>query len=235
MSGGVDERRRRPRGRPKVVEHREPGHGRPLTSTSATAPQTTRCILEAARDILERCGLRAMTMAAVARGAHVDPKTVVYHFRDRAGLLEAVVDFLYHDTFADFAQAARSIADPELRWAELLRTIRSFAGDPQVSRAYFAVLTEALFDDALRERIGRLMIGSMREATPLIYGESARDATASGQLPTLDLLLQAAIDGIELHHAICSEEYPLGDVLDLLERLAMDERRRQIDALSDGA
>jgi AcrR family transcriptional regulator len=205
-----------------------------LDSPSEMAPHTAQRILEAARDILGSCGIRKMTLAAVAREAHVDVKTVAYHFGDRRGLLEALCDFLYHDLFAEFAQVAVGISSPEARWAELLRTLRKYTGDPLVSRAYYSILTESLFDVRLRERISRLMAWGMQESMAYVYGESARNLKALNQVPALDLLLLAAIDGIELHRGLWSDEYPAKDVLDLLERLAIQERRRQLEGADQG-
>ena len=54
-------------------------------------------LLEAARELVERCGPRAVTMDAVATAAGVGKGTVFRRFQSREGLMAAVLD---HSEFA---------------------------------------------------------------------------------------------------------------------------------------
>ena len=81
----------RGRGRPREVVRREPGTGAPLALTLADYQRTTRAILEAARDIILRLGMHALTLRRVAEEAHVDVTTVSCHLGSRSGLLEELL------------------------------------------------------------------------------------------------------------------------------------------------
>jgi AcrR family transcriptional regulator len=59
----------------------------------AAAAQTRRAILEAAQSLFEQRGWAGTTIAAVARAAHVSPKTLEAVFGTKAALLRATVDF----------------------------------------------------------------------------------------------------------------------------------------------
>lgn len=58
----------------------------------ADAARNRRRILEAAHDLVERHGARALTVATVARAAGVGAATVIRRFGDKSGLLSALLD-----------------------------------------------------------------------------------------------------------------------------------------------
>ena len=56
------------------------------------AARNREALLEAALGLVERCGVEAVTMDAVAEAAHVGKGTVFRRFGSRAGLMAAVLD-----------------------------------------------------------------------------------------------------------------------------------------------
>lgn len=191
----------------------------PLDYRVADYPPTTRAILDAAHRVLRRAGTKGLTMAAVAREAHVDVTTVSYHFSTRHGLIEALMDRLYADNAADFADAAHSLTEPRERWHSYLQAVRQMYEDHDATRAYFDIAALALRDPALRPRLARLNSWTIDSFIDAIGVEPGPDTQALAEL------VFAAIDGIELHNALAGEDYPLAEVLDALEALMVQAQQ----------
>ena len=216
---------RRGRGRPREVVRRPPGEGTPLAQRPQDYPATTRAILEAAQRVLLKNGTAGLTLIAVAREAHVDVTTVSYHFGTRHGLLEALLDLLYSDPVADFAEQAASLPERTDRWAAYIAAVRRICQDREASRSYFEITTLALRDEVLRTRLARLNTWTIDVFGEALYGTANLDARNRA----LGEFVFAAVDGIELHHAISPDDYPLDEVLTLLEHLVL----RTLDGFQD--
>lgn len=214
----------RSRGRPSEVVQRHPGEGLPIGLRPADLQPTSRAILEAAQHLLVTDGMRSVTLAAVAREAHVDVTTVSYHFTTREGLIEALMDSLYATPVADLVETARELPDVKDRWHAYLVAVRAMYGLPESAQtipadtqAYFEIATYALRKSSLRARLARLQEWKL---------QAFLDEFAALELPSiaaLGELIFAAIDGIELHRAIAGADYPIDDVLTMLERLVLRE------------
>ncbi|MFJ7496131.1 TetR/AcrR family transcriptional regulator [Streptomyces sp. NPDC097727] len=205
---------RRRRGRPTEIVRRPSGQGAPLSHRPSDDQPTSAAILDAAQYVLLREGTKGLTLVAVARHAHVDVTTVSYHFGTRAGLIEALMDRLYADPTADFAERASTLDDPASRFRTYLQGVRRMYEDRTATQAYFEIATLALRDPALRVRLGRLLTWTVAAFSEAI-------AAQPDALPPLPLaeLVYAAVDGIEMHHALVGDSYPTDAVLDLLETL----------------
>jgi AcrR family transcriptional regulator len=158
-------------------------------------------------------------MAAVAREAHVDVTTVSYHFSARNGLIEALMDRLYADNAADFAAAARELAEPQDRWHSYLQSVRQMYDDHDATRAYFDIAALALRDPARRLRLARLNGWTIDTFIDAIGVDPDPGTRALAEL------VFAAIDGIELHHALAGDDYPLDAVLGALETLMLQAQQ----------
>ncbi|MGI5322326.1 TetR/AcrR family transcriptional regulator [Actinomadura nitritigenes] len=181
-------------------------------------PPTSRAILEAAYRILLRSGTSGLKMAAVAREAHVDVTTVSYHFGTRYGLIEALMDRLYSGPTSEFAAAVRELPGPQERSHAYFQSVRSMYSDPKATQAYFEIQVLALRDPALRARLASLNNWIIHEfADAIAPGQQGFDRARSE-------LIFAAVDGIELHRAIAGDDYPVDDVLALLEKLVTPEQ-----------
>ncbi len=203
------------RGRPREVIRRPPGQGTPLEYRPADYPATTRAVLDAAHRVLLREGTKGLTLVGVAREAHVDVTTVSYHFGTRHGLIEALMDRLYAEPAADFAEAAGHLADPPARWRAYLQSVRRMYADHDATRAYFDIAALALRDPALRRRLAALNNWTIASFT------DAMGVPPDPAVPALAELVYAAVDGIELHYALAGDDYPLDQVIQLLEKLVL--------------
>jgi AcrR family transcriptional regulator len=210
---------KRGRGRPREVVRRDPGTAAPLGTTLADLQPTTRAILEAARDIVLRLGMHALTLRRVAEEAHVDVTTVTYHFRTRSGLLEALVYAVYAEPVAAFAAEIETCATPDERAQAFFRTLRREFADAQGGAVYAAILAEALRDEGLRARLAALNAWTIRAFAEAVYGADADALLADPRAHAAMQLLAAAVDGVEAHHHIDPDGFDLEAVLDLLEEL----------------
>ncbi|MFI1379772.1 TetR/AcrR family transcriptional regulator [Embleya sp. NPDC020886] len=211
---------RRGRGRPREVVRRNPGEGTPLDRRPADSPRTTAAILDAAHRVLLRAGTAGLTLVAVAREAHVDVTTVSYHFGTRHGLIEALMDRLYQDQAVDFADKARELPPGQERWQVYLDGVVRMCQDGDATRAYFAIAALGLRDDALRARLAKLNAWTVRAFADTINADAASDERPlldPERLRTIGEFVYAAVDGIELHHALGDDTYPLRDVLAILD------------------
>jgi AcrR family transcriptional regulator len=210
---------KRGRGRPREVVRREPGTAAPLGTRLADYQPTTRAILEAARDIVLRLGMHALTLRRVAEEAHVDVTTVTYHFGTRSGLIEALVFAIYAEPVAAFAAEIETSATPDERAQAFFRTLRREFADAQVGAVYAAIQAEALRDDRLRTRLAALNAWTIRAFAEAVYGDAADALLADPRAHAAMQLLSAAVDGIEAHHHIDPDGFDLDAVLGLLQEL----------------
>jgi AcrR family transcriptional regulator len=133
---------------------------------SSVQPQLSRdSILDAAIELVDRAGLEALTMRALARQLDVGTMTLYGYFRDKRELVDAMVDAL-----AERAPVPALRGSWRARLAELMTYLhRSLAAYPELARlrvaqpivtpgafrfteAAIAVLREAGFDAAAAAR-----------------------------------------------------------------------------------
>jgi len=210
---------KRGRGRPREVVRLEPGTAVPLGTTLADYQPTSRAILEAARDIILKLGMHALTLRRVAEEAHVDVTTVTYHFGTRSGLLEALVFAVYAEPVAAFAAEIETCPTPDERARAFFRTLRREFADARGGTVYAAIQAEALRDDRLRTRLAALNAWTIRAFAEAVYGDAANALLAAPRAHAAMQLLAAAVDGIEAHHHIDPDGFDLEAVLNLLEEL----------------
>lgn len=129
---------------------------------AAAAAQTREAILHAAKDEFEAHGWAATTVAAVAAGAAVSPKTIQALFGTKAALLAAAVDYAIAGDVAEVPviarEPARSVASApdaatmldrhaghvaaiNARSAGLAWVVESAAGSSQLVRALWEQMT----------------------------------------------------------------------------------------------
>lgn len=212
------------RGRPPEIVHRHPGEGMPVGQRTEQLQPTTRAMLQAAHTLLVRGGIKSVTMAAVAREAHVDVTTVSYHFHTREGLIESLMDSLYAEPVADLVETAREIPSPQQRWHAYLQAVRVMYGERSDSalsptapdtQSYFDIAAYALRTPSLRARLAKLQRWKVNAFLDELDAPQIPSVAALGEF------IFAAIDGIELHQAIAGEDFPLDEVLTILEDLIL--------------
>ncbi len=93
---------RRARGRPRTARVTDrPAPGLSIEDPLDSLPASARGILAAARTVLRERGFEGLTIEAVANEANVSRTLIPYHFGSRAGLVEILIDSLFHDLAVD--------------------------------------------------------------------------------------------------------------------------------------
>lgn len=147
-------------------------------------------ILDAAVQVVQRAGIAAVTFDSVAAQAELTKGGLLYHFRSREALLEAVHEHLAHQWESQLEQAAGATAD--------------HAGPRERSAAYAAVCAAS----ATRAEL-LLMVEAASDPVLSAYGQEVQNrwvpSPDSAELPQADLedfVLRLAADGLWLHESI---------------------------------
>ena len=139
---------------------------------------TPGAIVAAARKLFERQGVRVTSVASIAREANVTRELVYYHFANRNGVIEAVIDDYVEDLVESVIvwNEARIFGDTPGSLKKCIRTFRyslyDGAGRP---RPMIAVLEELGVRDAFDVR-------ATREAADCLANHIAREYAAYHQI-----------------------------------------------------
>ena len=140
-------------------------------------------ILSAARRAFAETGLAGTTIRAVARDADVDPALVYHYFGSKEGLLDAAT--------APPQRWLENVANtwttplPELGTA-LLRLVLSAWADDEIGPVLRAVLQTAAHDPGTREKLRRVVEGSLIGVSQL--GTDERDKLKRSSLISSQLM-----------------------------------------------
>lgn len=203
MSGeqGADEEAgRRPRGRPKadkVTDRTAPGLS--IENPLESLPPSARSILDAARAVLRERGFEGLTIEAVANQANVSRTLIPYHFGSRAGLVEILIDSLFHDLAVDIWQL-REAGAPGRDLHSYLELIRREGHDVAGQRDFFELMVLALRDPVLSKRVAHLF-AEYRDLDLDMAGITAGDESPWHD-PAVGAVLQAIADGLALQAAL---------------------------------
>ncbi|MGW1776298.1 TetR/AcrR family transcriptional regulator [Streptomyces sp. NPDC002104] len=176
-------------------------------------------IMEGAARVIARRGVRGLRVEELAAEAGVSTALIYYHFKDRAGILRATLEFI-NDRAGRYT-AERDPADPPLdALGELEQTLLlEFQDDPAVrenSTAWGELRASAVFDPDLREdlagatrvwiqEVGDLLgqarpmapqaalSGAAERLTALVEGLSTRWLSGSLPLPHARELMVSSI------------------------------------------
>ena len=154
--------------------------GRPARSAeSAPGPsdEVRARLLQVAQELFAARGYAAVSVRALTRAAHVSPAMIAYYFRDKSGLLDAVVDDVFERLLAqlrELAEQAPTAVDAPERLIRLY--VETFAREPWLPAF---LLREVLGGDA--ERRARFTRRFPSRIAPLVLPLLQREA-ASGRL-----------------------------------------------------
>ena len=97
--------------------------------------RTRRALLDAGRALFADMGYARTTTGALVRRADVTRGALYYHFRDKAGLFEAVFEEVYQECLQAMKTCMETAADdPWERFLESLRVLMEQLGRPGVQR-----------------------------------------------------------------------------------------------------
>ena len=165
----------------------------------ASLPPTAVSILNAARKLLAEQGFEGLTIEAVANEANVSRGLIPYHFGSRAGLIEILVDSLFHDFFVTCARRAPS---ESRRVSDVMDLMRDEVTDRGAYRDFFEILPHTLRKDDLRVRIAALYDLYRNLMLELAGAEPGSNGAGRPSSQALGALLLAIADGLGLQAAL---------------------------------
>jgi AcrR family transcriptional regulator len=165
-------------------------------------------ILDAARRLLVRDGFAALSLEKIAAEAGVPKSLIRYHFGNKAGLIEALVDALIHDANLGLKDELDEIDAGHARVAHLLAAQRAMSADRRAFRVFYDVLPNALRDRKLRDRVAGLYewyrsldAWALRDAVPPL-DEARLEPLAALSIAVLDgLAIQLMLAPRSFDHA----------------------------------
>lgn len=161
---------------PQARAGRRPG--RP-PAAAAPSDEVRARLLRVAQELFAERGYAAVSVRALARAAHVSPAMIAYYFRDKAGLLDAVVDEVFERLIAQVRELAASAPAGGGTTERFIRLyVETLAREPWLPS--FLVREVLGGDPARRARFARRFPGRI---APLVLPLLQREA-ASGRLRT---------------------------------------------------
>ena len=176
---------------------------RPLAGPQALRdlPPRARRILEAARGIVAENGYAALTMTALEEESGANRALVAYYFKDKAGLVAAIVDSLFSDPDAELIEEIRDQPEGPERTEHFLEWQRRVSANVRVNRMLYELLPQALKNDAIRRRFAeeyllyRQVDADCLRPGPADLGDEDAEALAAVTIAVVEgLAIQRALD-----------------------------------------
>lgn len=181
-----------------------------------------QAILVAARTVLRERGMAGLTIEAVANEANTSRTQIPYHFGSRAGLVEALFDWLFYEVWMRFLRPpgeARTMTIHEsLEWS------RQEMSDLAAVRDAWDLVVHSLRDEMARRRLVLLYARDRRlEVETIGLGRGAPeggapDPEADRRSDAIGAVLLAIDEGIGLQRAI-DPDFDLDAALDAAEEI----------------
>jgi len=172
---------------------------RPKRDVLAALPKPARELLAGAKRVLEREGLSALSLQAIAKESGQHKALIAYYFGDKAGLLAVLADSVTSEAEEAF-QTEIATLDADARIDLARDHWRRISTDSHAYLVILEVMSYAIKDQVLRERLAESYQG-YRELNldVLAPGSSAEERQAL--LPIAALML-AVIDGLAIQQAL---------------------------------
>jgi TetR/AcrR family transcriptional regulator len=181
---------------------------RPIVFPSAQedlAP-TARRLLEAARRLLERSGLNALTFEAIGRESGETSSLIRYYFGDKAGLLVALIDWVMHEELDEVRRLEARSLTTEDGVSLLLAISQGLVHDTKSSVVFFELLPHLLRDERAHARLADLYSEYRRTALTAQTGQkgqpSAADEASALDETALAAMSIAVTDGLMIQQLI---------------------------------
>ena len=182
----------------------------------SSLPETARHLLLAAKLIVARDGFARLTLDAVALESGENKAMIPYYFRNKAGLVAALLDSVIHDEYLASVNRMRGVPKAE-RASRLLDEMRRMDAARDEFRVFFELLPHALRDEVLRQRLSRMY--HWYRAEKLAWLGHDTDAELSEEVLGLSQLLGAMIDGLAIQQAVDPEGLDISVPYRVLEML----------------
>jgi len=173
----------RPASAPTPRPRRRPG--RP--AAGATDPVRAR-LLRVAQELFAERGYAAVSVRALARAAHVSPAMIAYYFRDKAGLLDAVLDEVFERLMAQIRELGEAAPAGGHAAEGFIRLyVETLGREPWLPS--FLVREVLAGDSARRARfVARFPARLLPVVLPLLQREAASGRLRTDLDPALTLL-----------------------------------------------
>jgi AcrR family transcriptional regulator len=192
--------------------------GRPSTGVR-------EAILQAASEVLAERGVAGLATKAIAKRAQVAESSIFYHFKDRLGLLQAIVSAsvpAFTDVIATVSEDLEqsSLREGLARLLDALETLYS-----RVIPVQAAILSDPELRDTFTRRTAKLDVGPHRALPPVVtYLETELRAgrlRADADLRTLALMIVGAAHQRALHRQLSTAQDRLPSSRDVATNLAL--------------
>jgi len=168
----------------------------PISDPTPDLFPTAVRILEAAKRVLARDGFRSLTFESIAREAGENQASIRYHFRNKAGVVTALVDSVLYLEAVQFIEELSAVAAGTERALALLHLHRETAHDLEAFRMYHELIPAVVRSEELRQHF-RKMMEWYRQLDAWALAPSG-DPRWSDKLQPLALLTVAIADGVGL-------------------------------------
>ncbi len=168
----------------------------PIEDPTPDLPPTAVRLLEAAKRVLSRDGLRGLTFETIAREAGENPALIRYHFGSKAGLVAALVDSVMYQEAVGLIERLAAEPAGDSRRSALLALHEGLPEDTDAYRNFFEIVPHMLRDADLQPRLRGLFDWYRKlDAWAL---KDAGEAEAPPHIGPMALLTVAIADGIAL-------------------------------------
>jgi len=161
---------------------------------------TAKVILVAARAVLRERGMAGLTLEAVANQANTSRTQVPYHFGSRAGLIEALFDWMFFEAWTRF------MSPPGATWPMTVHESLQWSGqelaDLATVRDALDLVVHSLRDEMVRKRLVLLYERDRRLEVEALGLDAGAGETDHKRLEALGAVLLAIDEGLAVQRAI---------------------------------
>ena len=168
----------------------------PISDPAPDLSPTAARILEAAKRVLARDGLRALTFEKIAAEAGENPALIRYHFGGKAGLVTALIDSVMYLESVELIEQLTSVPPGQERREALFRLHERYARDTAAYQMFYEIIPHILRDEELRPHL-RDLFDWYRKLDAWALG-AGQGGQPPARLEPLALLAVALADGVAL-------------------------------------
>lgn len=170
----------------------------PVANSTPDLAPTAAKVLEVATDLVTRFGLSKLTCRAVANEAGENSALISYYFGSKSGLVAAVVSAIIRQGMADLSASVSDAVPGRSRRRALFEVYRRWVRDPAEYAGYYAILSEVLHNEGLREHLTSNFRWQRELNTYALAPASPEPRPPSRELKALADLTVAIGDGLGL-------------------------------------
>jgi AcrR family transcriptional regulator len=198
----------------------------PVVDPLADLHPTARRIVDTTRRLLIERGYGSLSLETIADECGLNKTAIRYYFRNKAGLMELVVDSWVHDNMARM-QPLADRPEKQKRLDAFAQRKKEMSEDREHYLAQFELLAPVLRDERHSERMAELYDWAIevyaRFFAPDLEGLSPRQVRGFCQM------LCAFVDGLGVQQVMDPEKFGVDEPYEMIEEIltAWIDRRRE--------